>query len=115
MACSMALRTPTPRKSTDRQCGQRGSESILCLIETSVCAAPPLGSFRGTACLTVSAYLLRRPQIGFGKSHVLFRAGSVALVSFRQSFIHTSLLLRRRHKEGASEGEQHESDCAYDL
>ncbi len=105
MACSMALRTPTPRNSTDPQCEQwaeyttnstaipsrvpavaaelaRGADGFGLPVTAQVGAAGFAGGFN----------LFVGPDVGLRGLHVLPGAGNLAFVTLGESLVHNSRL-----------------------
>ena len=101
MACSMALRTPTPLNSTDPQCEQWGDTSNSSAIHRAV---PVVAAKLARGCrrfgLPVTAqvraagfacgfHLFVGSYVGLRRSNVRPGARNLTFVTFRESLVHT--------------------------
>jgi hypothetical protein len=101
MACSMALRTPTPLNSTDPQCEQWGATSNSSAIHRAVPDVPaksargpdgfglPITAQVGAAGFAGSFDLFVGSDVGLRGLHVLPGAGNLAFVTLSESLVHT--------------------------
>ena len=101
MACSSALRTPTPLNSTDPQCEQWGDTTNSTAIHRGVPAVGRELARRGDGFgLSVTAQvgaagfaggfdLFVGPDVGLRGLHVLPGTGHLTFVALSESLVHT--------------------------
>src|ERR1017187_8322922 len=101
MACSMALRTPTPLNSTDPQCEQWGDTSYSSAIRRAVPVVAgesargsggfglPVTAQVGAAGFAGGFDLFVGPDVGLRGLNVLPGACNLTFVTFGESLVHT--------------------------